>query len=275
VSKIKLLFRKILKLPLYGLAIPAVLIMRLIRPWLLVRLCGLISTRIGHFAGNTELYLCEYKAGINVPSQRHIDIFYMGGKPICNQQLTIMWHRLLRIWPAPILGPIAIINQLIPGGKLHEIGNFVHGDRDVHNLLDRFPPHMQFSTEEESHGEAGLRAMGLPIGAQFVCLMVRDSTYLDSIKSINWNYHNYRDSDIQNYVLAAEELAERGYFVIRMGAKVHAAINSDHQRSSTIPSMACVAILWIFIWVRSVSLLFQQVRVGTLSLIYKGDRLFL
>ena len=89
VSKIKLLFRKILKLPLYGLAIPTVLIMRLIRPWLLVRVYGLISTRIGHFAANTELYLCERKAGINVPSQRHIDLFFMQ-EPICNQQLAIM-----------------------------------------------------------------------------------------------------------------------------------------------------------------------------------------
>ncbi|SVE51594.1 uncharacterized protein METZ01_LOCUS504448, partial [marine metagenome] len=49
VSKIKLLFREIFKLPLYILAIPTVLIIRLIRPWLLVRLGGLISTRIGHF----------------------------------------------------------------------------------------------------------------------------------------------------------------------------------------------------------------------------------
>ena len=230
VSKIKLLFRKIFKLPLYGLAIHAVLIMRLIRPWLLVRLGSLISTRIGHFALNTELYLCEYKAGINVPSQRHIDIFFMGGKPICNQQLTIMWHRLLRIWPSLILGPIVNINQLIPGGKLHDIGENDSGDRDVHNLLDRFPPHLQFSTEEESHGESGLRAIGLPVKAQFVCLIVRDSAYLDSQIPNDWNYHNYRDSDIQNYVLAAEALAERGYFVIRMGAKVHAAMNSAHPK---------------------------------------------
>ena len=77
VSKIKLLLRKVFKLPLYSLAIPAVLIMRLIRPWLLVRLSGLISTRIGHFAANTELYLCERKAGINVPSQLLFDLFFM------------------------------------------------------------------------------------------------------------------------------------------------------------------------------------------------------
>ena len=104
--------------------------MRLIRPWLLVRLGNLISTRIGHFALNTELYLCEYKAGINTPNQRHLDIFFMG-KPICNQQLAIMWRRLLRIWPALIIGPIANINLIIPGGKLHEIGDNEQNDRDV------------------------------------------------------------------------------------------------------------------------------------------------
>jgi putative glycosyltransferase (TIGR04372 family) len=101
----------------------------------------------------------------------------------------------------------------------------------VHNLLDRFPPHLQFTTEEESRGEAGLRAMGITEGAKFVCLNVRDSAYLDSHLSYNdWNYHNFRDCDVQNFVLAAEELAERGYFVIRMGAKVLAAMNSAHPK---------------------------------------------
>lgn len=230
VRKFKLLFRKIFKLPLYIFAIPAVLIMRLIKPLLLVRFGGINSTRIGHFASNTELYLCELEAGINVPNQRHIDLFYMGYKSICNQQLAIMWQRLLRILPAWIMGPIIRVNRIIPGGKAHEIGNNTQNDRDVHNLLDRFPPHLQFTTEEEMRGEAGLRAMGIPVGARFVCLIVRDSAYLDSHISNDWNYHNYRDSDVQNYVLAAEALADRGLFVIRMGAKVHAAINSAHPK---------------------------------------------
>jgi putative glycosyltransferase (TIGR04372 family) len=229
VCKIKLFLRKVFRLLLYSLAIPAVLIMRLIRPWLLVRLGALISTRIGHFASNTELYLCERKAGINVPSQRHIDIFFML-KPICNQQLAIMWHRVLRIWPCRILEPIHRINLLIPGGKSHEIGKNTQSDRDVHNLLDRFPPHLLFTTEEESRGEAGLRSMGIPAEAQFVCLIARDNAYLDSHIPNNWNYHNYRNSEIQNYVLASETLGDRGFFVIRMGAMVHAAINSAHPK---------------------------------------------
>lgn len=231
------LFRKmkrvswaLLKLPLFILAIPVVAVIRLIKPWLLVRWGGLGSPRIGHFALNIELYLCERGVGINMPRQRHVDIFFMEG-PICNQQLAKMWKRALRVWPAWILSPIFHINRLISGGAVHEIGNNTQHDRDVHNLLDRFPPHLKFTAEEDTRGEAGLRAIGVSPGAPFVCLTVRDSAYLDAhIPAVDWSYHNYRDNDIQNYVLAVEELADRGYFVIRMGAKVHETIKSGHPR---------------------------------------------
>ena len=231
VRKVRQAFQFILMLPLYILAVPAVLLIRLIRPWFLVRWNGLISTRIGHLAANTELYLCERDAGINVPERRHVDLFYHGGKPICNHHLASMWRRVLRIWPTWLLAPISKINRLIPGGADHEIGHNTQFDRDVHNLLDRFPPYLKFTAEEGARGEAGLRAMGIPAGAPFVCLTVRDSAYLDAhLPATDWSYHNYRDNDIQNFVLAAEELADRGYFVIRMGAKVHETIKSSHPR---------------------------------------------
>jgi len=218
----------LLKLPLYVLAVPAVVLIRLVKPWLLVRLGSMVSNRFGHFASNTEVYLCERDAGINVPKQRYVDIFYMAEKPISNQHLATMWKRVLRVWPAWIMAPIRRINLLIPGSAVYEIGNNTQGDRDVHNLLDQFPPHLQFTAEEKARGEAGLRAMGIPSEAVFVCLNVRDSVYLEAHIKGDWGYHNCRDSNIQNYVLAVEELAERGYFVIRMGAKVREAMKSTH-----------------------------------------------
>jgi putative glycosyltransferase (TIGR04372 family) len=96
--------------------------------------------------------------------------------------------------------------------------------------LDRFPPHLEFTPEEEARGEAGMRAMGIPQDARFVCLNVRDSAYLDVQQPADWSAHNYRDSDIQNYIPAAEELADRGYFVIRMGAKVREAMKTAHPK---------------------------------------------
>lgn len=215
------------KLIIYISAFLMVLIFRLIRPFLLVRWGCLISTRIGHFAANTEMYLCERDAGINVPPRRHVDIFCMENS-ICNCQLAIMWKRILRVWPYWILSRIIRVNKIIPGGAVHEIGNNTQHDRDVHNLLDRFPPHLNFTAEEKVRGEAGLRAMGIPQGVKFVCLMVRDSAYLDVHQPADWKSHNYRDNDIQNYILAAEELANRGFFVIRMGAKANEAMETTN-----------------------------------------------
>jgi putative glycosyltransferase (TIGR04372 family) len=220
----------ILKLPLHILAVPFLCMLCLIRPWLLVRWGKLISLRIGHFVANTELYLCEQDAGINVTKQRRLDLFYMGG-PICNQQLATMWKRILCIWPSWLTAPVIRVDRLMPGGAVHGIGHNTQSDRDVHNLLDRFPPHLEFTHEEETRGEVGLKAMGIPLGTPFVCLIVRDSAYLKTQQpGKDWRYHNYRDCDIQNYILAAEELVDSGYFVIRMGAKVRDVMKSANPR---------------------------------------------
>jgi len=100
-------------------------------------------------------------------------------------------------------GPINWVNRLIPMGAVHEIGNNTQHDRDVLNLLDRFPPHLEFTPEEEARGESGLRAIGIPPGAPFVCLIVRDNAYHDDDQD---GRDTYRFSDIQNYAFAAEEL---------------------------------------------------------------------
>lgn len=230
IRKLKLILQLPRRLMLLSFAFPIVLVIRFIRPWLLVRWGTLASPRIGHFAANTELYLCERDAGINVPDRRYVDIFSLE-PPICNLQLAKMWGRILRIWPVWwILPSIHLVNKMIPGGGANLIGDNTQHDRDVHNLLDRFPPHLQFTPEEMSLGAAGLRKLGIPDGTPFVCLIVRDSAYLDGYQSKDWSYHNYRDSDIQNYVTAAEELANRGYFVIRMGVKVREPLISKNPK---------------------------------------------
>jgi putative glycosyltransferase (TIGR04372 family) len=226
IYKIKILFFKLFKFPIFIFIFPIVLLIRLIGPWYLVRFGAIRSSRIGHFAGNVELYLCERDAGINKPSQRHIDIFYFSDS-ISNQQLALMWKRIIKIWPNWIIKSFDIVNNFIPGGALHVVGNNEMHDQDVHSLIERFPCHLIFSDKENKRGEKELLAMGIPKGAQFICLNVRDSAYLHGP---GWAYHNYRDSDINNYVLAANYLAEQGYFVIRMGAKVHSAMNVAHPR---------------------------------------------
>ena len=218
------------------LVVPALLpfiFIRFLRPWLLIRLHPLIGTRIGHFAANTELYLCERDAGINVPQQRYVDLSFCCSYP--NEQLAVMWARHMRIWPAWLLRPVLAWNRIFPGGSIHEVGSNSQGDRDVHNLYDRMPVHIGFTAEEEHRGKAYLLSMGVPADANFICVTARDSAYLDRVLEPgnlegDWSYHDYRDVDIANYVLAAETLAELGYYVIRMGAVVKDPLKSNHPK---------------------------------------------
>lgn len=225
-QKVRRALKIILELPLSILAVPIVIVIRLISPWFLVRWGGLISSRIGHFAANTELYLCERDVGINVPIKRHVDLFYMAYNPICNRQLAIMWKRVLRIWPSWIISPISFVNRLIPGGVVHEIGNNTQDDRDVHNLYESSAPHLKFTDEEEKRGYIELIKMGIPQNAKYICFHARGPAYLEMIYPNRDLYHyKFRDSDINNFLHAAELLAEQGYYVIRMGAKPEKALD--------------------------------------------------
>ncbi len=230
--KTRIVMPTIIRFPLWLLEMPLailiVLIVRLIRPFFVVRFQRFISWRIGHFAANTELYLCERDARINVPEGAFMDIWYHPTN-IYNKQLDRMWRRILNIGPRHLLGLVERLNSLLPGGEVHKIGTNTQGDRDVHNLFDRFPPHLSFLPEEEERGEAGLRALGVPEGAPFVCLHIRDDNYLrKSLPWRDWSYHDYRNCNIQNYILAAKELINRGYYVIRMGVVIKEPMNVVH-----------------------------------------------
>jgi len=220
--KSKLLAKKFCYLPLYVVAIPLVLLLRFIKPWLFVRIGFLMSSRIGLFAASTELYLLEIEAKINHPTQRYVDVFcFLDDSPVCNKQLAVMWRRVIHIVPSWVLAPLIRINQIIPGGAAHDLRLTRHTCRDVHNLYDQYEPRLTFSDAEEQIGEARLRSMGIPQGAKFVCLNVRDSAYLDSyMKGGAWDYHSYRNADINTFLLAANELVKRGYYVVRVGAVV-------------------------------------------------------
>jgi hypothetical protein len=212
--------RKLLMLLYVIAALPVVLIIRLLRPFIVIRFRQLFSVHIGHYAGNTEIYLCERDAGINVPSQPFIDIWYH--MPfVCNSQLKKMWNRTLHIWPAAVVKPVDQLNRFLPLGEAHIISWRADQVRDVYNLLERTPPHLTFLPEEEEQGQSGLREIGVPEGASFVCFHARDSAYTKTVfQNFDASYHDYRDANVNNYVLAAEELTIRGYYVIRMGSAV-------------------------------------------------------
>ncbi len=224
------LFRKSLKLCFIYffsiLLLPIIFIIRIVRPFILIRFSTLKSDRIGHYAANTEIYLCERDASL---SQKHSLDFFFNTTAICNNQLKKMWGRTLYVLPLTRLQrPLYIANRFLPGYKEHIIN--LDECRDINGLYEKEPSHLFFTFEEEKRGCMELQKMGIQETSKFVCFHARDSCYLgNAYQNDDWSYHNYRDSNIDNYIPAMDDLVKRGYYTFRMGALVNKSIRSENQ----------------------------------------------
>ena len=202
------------------------LFVRLIYPWRRVRVIPTHSQRIGHFSANNEIYLSERDLGCH-PSDC-IDVFYHQ-KEICNLQLKKMWDREFFILPhLKFLDYFQLINAKLGRPERFHLKTT---DRDVDGLLNITAPHIRFLSGEEDRGRMGLEAMGIGADDRFICFMSRDSSYLNDVHpELNWEYHDYRNSSIVNYMSAAEEMVKRGYRCLRMGAVVDRPLDDPPER---------------------------------------------
>src|SRR3989338_1772107 len=216
------------------LCLPLYVFLWIIYPFKRIRFGSLNESIIGHFAGNIELYLCEKDHGIQ-PSNS-IDIFYYNGN-VCNYQLLKMWKRVLSVNKIKlfhinkITAYLAKIIERMPTGGIHRITTTC-SDRDILGLLEKSKIHLLFTPDEKKNAQADLHKMGVGNTQPFICLMNRDKSYKEKVNPRrDWSYHDYRNSNIKNYVLASEELAKRGYHVIRMGSEVEETMKTNNSNN--------------------------------------------
>lgn len=207
--------------------VPIALLIRLVRPLLLVRIGTINTTRLGHLAMDVEMATAERELGINTRHPRTIDLWYPWGLgyPIANRQLLAMWKRSQRVLPAWILEGAAELNAFIPGGATHVIpyrrgrsapSNF----QDAHNALRQTPPHVTFLPDEERMATRELASMGIEPDDRLVAVHVRTNAFLArQLGAANSDHHDFRDADIANFRSAISWLVERGFTVLRMGTQ--------------------------------------------------------
>lgn len=225
-------------------AIPAILLIRCFRPWRIIRFGPISSSRIGSFSHEVSQMWTR--------SQRqpklYLDLYWFEHKPISNDFLAAMVRRNFHVFPW--VHPLDLWNQIIPGGAMHYgPTELIREFRDIHGLLEQTQVKLPFLPEEDAKAQFWLRQQGWQDGEPFVCLLVRDSSYMNSFPCQNtdppkhdeiiqyhpkhgygWGHLNYRDSDIATYVPAAEWLADRGVWVLRMGKVMAKPIPSSHSR---------------------------------------------
>jgi hypothetical protein len=86
----------------------------------------------------------------------------------------------------------------------------------------------RFTEEEHDVARKRMQAMGIPEGAKVACLLVRDGAYQRRLPGA---YHlPYRNADIDSYRLAANFLADQGWYVLRMGHIVEKPLSWQSDR---------------------------------------------
>ena len=216
-------------------SLPASLIIYIVSPVIKIRFVRLLSERLGHFCLNTEIMLCAFDAGRLdkkcCPARRY---YFYTHRVVANTQVHKMWKRILPILSFPIvclqidkflsLYSAEYKNYIIK--KTVEDGNFA---KDKWGLLEQFQPHVFFTQEEEMLGKILLKQLGLQANSPHICLAVRDSLYLERLfPEDNWRYHDHRNADVMTYKKVALFLAEKGYYVIRMGKWVADHFDVNH-----------------------------------------------
>lgn len=237
-----------------GIADLAILPLAILLRIVLLTLKPFVHIRFGKFWCETvaaltifnEMYQCEKDAGMH-PRRKPILWYYWARdgnlrpyrisakKATANVQVAKMFERLLLIpWGVNLL---AHLNFMLSRG--YPQFNYTPNQGNVWDkfgLYSRFPAHLKFTKSEEIKGQSNLLELGLGPQDKFICFNSRDSAYNEIANpfkpSLNrdWRFHDLRDSSIQNYLLAAQNLVERGYFAIRMGKFVKEALNSRDPR---------------------------------------------
>jgi len=231
-SKIKLFLSAFFRRACYFISIPVSLILILISPFYRVRLIGLQASRIGHYALNTELILCEINEETGITKNK--TLFYNMASP-CNEQLSIMWKRIIPVFPISRLAIqidmiLSSLSKKYKNDKLKTKYEPCSGAIDQNGLLLKYKnPHLNFTEKEKEKAKSILEKIGVKQGQRYICLIVRDSAYLNQIyPEKNWSYHDHRNADIAKYEKAALYLAEKGYVVFRMGKRVNQPFLASH-----------------------------------------------
>jgi putative glycosyltransferase (TIGR04372 family) len=190
----------------------------LLRPFGRLRVGLLYHRTMGRFYGNTEFFL--RRRAFNTPEHNEIPIL-ISGTPV-NRQVLKMVARQTRVLESNWLhNTLSSLRKMDPDHPIWiDLGmtGWLRGQE-----WSEPGPQLNFTAEEQVAGQAMLRRLGVPEGAQHVCIFAKDRLYADSPDTkldpnSYWGTRDFRNSDIENCLEAATYLAEQGIYVIRMGA---------------------------------------------------------
>lgn len=188
------------------------------------------TDRIGHQVGN----IAEYVAKINEEGKlRNTLIFGVAQDSVANSYLLDWWRTYVQFsfWTKDAYKTALQYKSLHK--FIFDISKNNQGEGGIEFMQQtkarymHFPWDFKFTEAEEKHAQGEMRRMGIDPRKPFVCFWGRDSAYLKHILNKHYPYHDYRDMDIDSYILSMNWLQSKGITSIRMGAIVEKKLSAS------------------------------------------------
>lgn len=192
------------------------------------------SKRIGHFVMDVGIRFAE----------ESLDDF--GAKTIYWTEGHIsnsFWFELMKrnLTCNPVALPISHLARFFKKSNEWFVPSphWTSASRDIEGVVSRSEAAPEFLHSENLAAREWLRSVGWRDGQKIVCVLVRDSEFLNSETALtppdlgnrgfgSWDYHDYRDSDIDSFVPAMEWLADQNALILRMGKVMSKPLTSRH-----------------------------------------------
>lgn len=237
------MFKKLYYFTMRSILTSLVLIVKIVKPLVLVRFGFYRCIRIGSMVGDMDVTLTKKKTDHSMPN-RILDVYIPEApkKLSANGLVTTLWRRsgvLILAYSKWNVGFLRELNKkALTDSNLAP--HLIHGvrspktrvidDRDLHNITENFPPNIWLKSSEYKNGSEWLETLDIKPDARIVLLLGRDSEYGRSRKDVP-EYHMHRNCDINRFDQAAKYLADQGYYVFRMGSLVKTPFEiSDEKR---------------------------------------------
>ena len=179
------------------------------------------SERIGHFTmGFYIRYAKVYQKKYNK------NCLYCFNKDISNQFFAKKINEIFFV--NRVIRFIIKIAKILPFLDCLIDREPIKAARDIEGITQKTQLPSIFNNKDTSFCHNWLKSYGWQGPNQkIICIHARDSLYLSKnfdrrkFKKSHWNYHSYRDANIDDFSESITWLIEQGYFVIRTGKYCH------------------------------------------------------
>ena len=225
--------KTILRITGYFICLFLLIIIRVIRPFFLVKFDLSYSSRYGHFVGVNSLYVSRKEKNL-IPKEGDYE-FFIHDQKICNTQIEKLLRKKIN-FAHNFFYPLFKLNSIFPGGSYHLIHfeenyfdqRLIFEHRDVYNIINSTNPPFEFNKDEIDYCEKELEKLKISNDDKIIIITLRDENYLQKVfPQKNFSYKT-QNVNIDSFHKTIKELTNKGYKVIRTGLHHQKNLNFSH-----------------------------------------------